>query len=52
MHPHGLHRIVQLSSPNLNYLIIAGAILLLASVYFITFPSRCSQAFEVTCMVS
>ena len=46
-------RIVRLISPNLNYLVIAGAIMLYASVYFFfSFSSRDPLLITLSCHVS
>lgn len=48
------HRIVKLSSPNLNYFIIAGALLMYVSVYFHFLPDRSmgGKIAQVRCVVS
>jgi hypothetical protein len=43
---------VKLSSPNLNYIIIAGAILMYASVYIYLLPSETEIFTHVRCIVS
>lgn len=63
--PHRLHaiqssvhiffficRVVRLTSPNLNYLIIAGALLLYASVVFIVTPTLEEETATIYCNVS
>ena len=37
---HAIYRVVKLSSPNLNYLIIAGAALLYVSVFLYVFSAQ------------
>jgi len=47
-------RVVRLSSPKLNYLIIAGALILYITLYLVVYPNNGSNpfAFEVICNVS
>ena len=49
-----LARILKLSSPKLNYLIIVGSYWLYINVYFIVFPGRENNpmAYEILCIVS
>ena len=49
-----LARILKLSSPKLNYLIIVGSYWLYINVYFIVFPGRENKplAYEILCIVS
>ena len=46
------HRVVRLSSPNLNYLIGFGAILLYVNAYLLVFPSSNQSAATAMCNVS
>ena len=45
-------RVVRLTSPNLNYLIILGAILLYTTVYFFVIPTSVAIVQTVNCHVS
>jgi len=45
-------RVVRLTSPNLNYLIIAGALLLYASVVFLVTPTLEEETATIYCNVS
>ena len=45
-------RVVRLTSPNLNYLIIAGALLLYASIVFIVTPTLEEETATIYCNVS
>ena len=46
-----LWRLIRLSSPNLNYLIGIGAIVLYVDVYFFVIPSETQDAATVFCNV-
>ena len=45
-------RLIRLSSPNLNYLIGGGAIILYMDTYFFVIPTTSSQAVAVFCNLS
>ncbi len=47
-----MHRVVKLSSPNLNYLIIVGAALLYACVYLYVTPVSDQSSTTILCNVS
>ena len=45
-------RIVKLTSPKLNYIIIAGAVLMYISTYFYLLPSTIEAVVQARCIVS
>ena len=47
-----VYRVIRLSSPNLNYITCAGAIVLLLSAFFIASPSATTSLFPFLCMVN
>lgn len=47
-----LCRIVKLTSPNLNYFIIAGAIIMYASTFFYVLPTTSVVLIQACCIVS
>ena len=46
------HRIIRLTSPNLNYLIILGCLILCLSAYFYAYPSTSFDTVRGLCYVS
>ena len=46
------HRLIRMSSPNLNYLIGGGAIILYMDIYFFIIPTTNQQALTVLCNVT
>ena len=46
------HRVVQMTSPNLNYFIVGGALLMYISVYIDLTPSTDQDAVYTVCIVS
>ena len=47
-----MYRLIRLTSPNLNYLICTGAIILYIDIYFYVIPSTDQKAVTVFCNVS
>ena len=47
-----INRVVKLSSPNLNYFIIVGAMLMYSSIYFYLLPVANKNALLASCIVS
>lgn len=47
-----IHRLIKLTSPNLNYLILAGAIVLYVDIYFFVIPSTDQLKVTINCNVS
>ena len=45
------HRVVKMASPNLNYVIIAGALLMFISVYINLIPTKDSAVVYAKCIV-
>ena len=50
--PHHHPRLIRMSSPNLNYLIGGGAIILYMDIYFFIIPTTDQQALTVLCNVT
>lgn len=46
------HRLIRLTSPNLNYITVTGALVFYASVYFVVHPEVSEDAVTVFCNVS
>ena len=46
------HRLIKISSPKLNYFIIAGAMLMYASIYFYLLPVTRIAVVQARCIVS
>ena len=46
------HRLIRLTSPNLNYITVTGALVFYASVYFVVHPAVSEDAVTVFCNVS
>ncbi len=47
-----LYRLIRISSPKLNYIIVAGAIVLYVVVYLSVIPTTSRDALSVLCNVS